>query len=107
MPRLLILFAVLLGLSGCSTHSGKRAWVPGKIEPGATRMSQPEVVAAAQQFATQRGFSLSDYDRPRLSFTQADHTWGLWFWGRQNTPGDYVLILVDDETGRAQLVPSR
>lgn len=70
-------------------------------------MTQEEVVAAAQGFATERGFSLSEYDRPRLGFTQSDQTWGVWFWGKQKIPGNFLSINVDDKTGRAELIPSR
>jgi hypothetical protein len=104
---------VLGGLVGCATSPPPQAWVSDDIKPGPTRMSQSEVVTAAQQFATERGFRLSHYERPRLSLYLGDEfqpgkVWGLWFW--ENSPyhpGGYLLINVDDKTGRAELMPSR
>jgi len=106
--RWLTIFAVLVGMSGCSTHPQEQAWVAGHIESGPKRMSQAEVVAVGQEFAVQRGFSVSDYGPPRLSFAQAEQSWSLWFWEKPpGRPGGYLHIAVDDMTGRAELLPSR
>jgi hypothetical protein len=78
--RWLAISVVVIGLSGCSTHPQKQAWVAGHIDSGPKRMSQTEAVAVAREFALERGFSLSDYQAPRLSFDQAEQSWSLWFW---------------------------
>jgi hypothetical protein len=71
-------------------------------------MSQAEVVAVGQEFVVERGFSLSDYQPPRLSFDQAEQSWSLWFWEKPpGRPGGYLQIEVDDRTRRAKLMPSR
>jgi len=87
--------------------------VADDIKPEPTRMSQAEVVTVAQQFAGERGFRLSGYQRPRLSLYpgdkfQPEKVWSLWFWEKPPYhPGGYLLINVDDKTGRAELIPSR
>ena len=106
--RWLTLLVAVVGLSGCSIHPQEQAWVSGNIESGPKRMSQPEVVAVAQQFAVERGFSLSDYERPKLFFDQAEQLWSLWFWDKPpGRPGGYLQVEVDDRTGGANLIPSR
>ncbi len=77
------------------------------MDPGVKRMTQAEVVAVGQQFVAAQGFSLGDYERPQLWFNGDSRTWGLWFWGKDRVVGNYVLIMVDDETGRLELMPSR
>jgi hypothetical protein len=106
--RSLVILAVVVGLSGCSIHPQKQVWVSGNIESGPKRMSQIEVVAVAQEFAVEHGFSLSDYELPKLSFYQPEQSWSLWFWEKpRGHPGGYFQIEVDDGTGRAELIPSR
>jgi hypothetical protein len=97
------MLSLLLGCCSCSTQP----WAVDRLEPGVKRMTQTQIVAAGQQFAAERGYSLTDYKQPRLSFRSEDHTWSLWFWGKERTAGNYLLIAVDDQTGRAELIPSR
>lgn len=104
----LAIFLVVAGMSGGCTHPQKQGWLRGNIAPGPKRMSEPEVLAVAQHFATEQGFSVNDYERPRLSFSRESESWGLWFWEKPPYhPGGYLLIKVDDRTGRAELHPSR
>ena len=103
-----LLLKILTEVSGCVTDYDKLPWTEGNIEASQKRMSPAEVVKAAQQLATERGFSLADYQAPRVSFTQTDQNWGVWFW--ENPPvhvGGYLFFIVDDKTGLAELLPSR
>jgi hypothetical protein len=99
---------VLAGFCGCSTHPQQQTWVAGPIDSGAKRMSETEVVAVARELALERGFSLNDYQAPRLSFDPREQSWRLGFWEKPpGHPGGYLQIAVDDRTGRAELLPSR
>jgi hypothetical protein len=100
------LLAALLALAGCSTaHT-----VPvASAKPKEARLSAAEATRIAKEAAVKHGSDLSTYEEPTAHFDFTDDM-GLWivlFDGKVARPGNHLMVVVDDQTGKASVVPGR
>jgi|SRR5215831_2955441 len=84
--------AVITLVAGCA-HSPK--------------LSQVDVVRLASEAATNAGCQLKDYTQPaaHFEFVRKDKSWSVFFERKSPAPPDAdILVVVDDKTGKAQVV---
>jgi hypothetical protein len=95
-----ILFVVLFAIIGCTEANRDQA-------PGA-RLTQEEVIQIAKDTAKSDGYDLGKYNMTgcHYEFTRKDNTWTVFFELKPPTPpGGHFMVLVDDRTKKATLVP--
>jgi hypothetical protein len=97
--------AASLIVAGCSHAT--------RVEPGAppvgAHLTTAEAVRIAQQAAEREGRRLSDYKlpEPHYQYTRKDKSWWVSFDGQVPAPGNHFSVLIDDQTGKTQLMPGR
>jgi hypothetical protein len=100
------LLAASLVLGGCSSP---RTVPVASAKPKEARLSAAEAIGIAKEAAVKHGSDLSRYEEPKAHFDFTDDM-GLWlvlFDGKVARPGNHLMVVVDDQTGKARVVPGR
>jgi len=73
----------------------------------APTLPEQEVIRIAKQIAEKEGYQLADYSPPvaHFEYVTKDRTWSVFFARNVAKPGSVFLVLIDDRTGRPQLMP--
>jgi hypothetical protein len=92
-----------LVLAGCAhvtpTESATR--------PAGARLTTNEAIEIAKHAAEHQGLRLSEYKAPEAhyEFTRKDKSWWVVFDGKIPIPGNHFAVSIDDQTGKAELIP--
>jgi hypothetical protein len=68
------------------------------------RLTKDKVVVLADREAKKRGYDLSKYETPKISFRRKDHTWTVHYEGKRSMPGNHFVVWVDDLMGGCELM---
>jgi len=76
-------------------------------KPDIARLSQADVFRLAGVAAVEQGYSLEKYKDPQAhyEFTRNDRTWGVFYDGKVPAPGNHFLVVINDRTGTARVMP--
>jgi hypothetical protein len=103
----LVALALSLLFAGCSHPTTSTAPTASDAKVDGARLSQAQVVRIAAEAATKHGYRLADYKDPEAhyQFTRKDKTWSVFYDGKVPTPGNHFLVVIDDQTGAARVMP--
>ncbi len=96
MPSYRLFQCLALALLMCSAGCGHSA-----------RMSQDDVVKAANSAAVNAGYALAKYGVPKAhyEFVRKDKTWTVFYTMKPPTPpGGHFQVWVEDQTGKTQVM---
>jgi hypothetical protein len=100
------LLVASLVLGGCSDS---RILPVAPPQPKGAHLSTAEVIRIAKGAAVQHGNDLSRYEEPNAHYdsTGKEPIWLVLFDGKVARPGNHLMVVVDDETGKVRLVPGK
>jgi hypothetical protein len=104
------LAALLITCTPCAGSAGpKSASLPQETRgtPQGAFLSRDKAVRLADDAALKKGYSLVDFLPPRVfyQFLKKDRTWSIFYEGKVAKPGNHFLVVVDDRTRAAQVLP--
>jgi len=74
--------------------------------PGA-HLSRGEALKIARAAALKRGFNLGKFESPTAEYESRPnrHVWTVTYRGNAPVPGNFFEVVVDDQTGKADVMP--
>lgn len=82
------------------------SWLAGDVEKGqGSHMTSQQAIAAANQAATAKGWTLSQYQSPSAALSGG--LWSVLYKGVSLRPGDHFLVTVNDQSGATQVIAGR
>jgi hypothetical protein len=98
--------AALVLATGCSHRTGSNRAAASEPK-GSARLNQAEVTRIAAEAAAKQGYRLAEYKSPQVRYelTHKDKIWTVFYDGKAPAPpGHDFLVVVDDQTGTAQVM---
>ena len=87
---------------------GSPATAPARLQPThqTAQLSEDEVIRISNRAAEREGLRLADYGAPEVhfEFTSPDKTWTVFYEDKIGRPGHHFLVVVDDATGKPQVM---
>jgi hypothetical protein len=77
------------------------------------RLSHAAVIRIADAEARRQGYDLRAFERPKARYNLAERedTWWVFYEGKavdgMTTTGNHFSLMIDDKSGRSQLMPGR